>query len=108
MRVEPGVPAFGSVAIRTTRVSFFAVEKRAHRFTRRQLFDGRAVTLDLGICGAWRESDLFSEDVEDAGETNKRRVFSDRAGRKFAEIWYYGFHVNYTSSSSASRSPVSV
>src|SRR5712692_11946603 len=41
-------------------------------------------TKQLGC--ARRQAKLFGEDVEDAGETNERRIFSYRAGRKLAQI----------------------
>ena len=61
---------------------FFAVEVRTHRGAAGQLCNRRRVAFDFRKGCARREIKLFGEDVEDAGETNERRVFSDRARRK--------------------------
>ena len=63
----------------------FAVEKRTNRFSRSQFFDSRTVTFDFGIRRARSETDLFGEDVEDAGETDERRVLGNGARRKVTE-----------------------
>ena len=65
---------------------FLAVKIRPQRTPAGQLCNRRCVYLDFRKGRARRETELPGEDVEDTGETNQRRVFGDRAGRKLAQV----------------------
>src|SRR6266446_4847753 len=79
-------PAFRRAAIRAVRILLVAVKVRPHRAAAGQFFNRWSVALDFGKRRARRQAELPGEDVENAGETNERSVFSDAAAGKFAEV----------------------
>src|SRR5712692_12117351 len=79
-------PALRRSTVGTMRMLLFAVEVRTHRAPAGQFCNRRGVAFDFRKSGARRQAKLFGEDVEDAGKTNERRVFTYRAGRKLAQI----------------------
>ena len=65
---------------------FVTIEIRPHGAATRQFFDCWGMTFYFRECRARRQSKLFGEDVKDAGETNQRRKFRDRARREVLQV----------------------
>ena len=84
-------PAFRRATIGAVGVLLVAVKVRPHRAAAGQFFNRWSVALDFGKRRARRQAELLGEDVENAREANKRRVFSNCSGRKFAEIKFAFF-----------------
>ena len=63
-----------------------AVEERTNSFSRSQFFNSWTITFDFGVSRARCETDLLGEDIENAGKTNERGVFSNCSWREVAEV----------------------
>src|SRR5262249_12840306 len=65
---------------------FVAVEIGSRSAAAGQFFGGGRVAFDFGEGRTRSQTQLFGEDVENAGETNQRREFRDRSGREISKV----------------------